>query len=814
MYIETDQPYIATRSQTDSRRLYTPHEELRLPKRALLLLILVVLSACSGIEPQRQGQAALFTTAQPRQQGGTAQPTPIPNDQLLALAADQRSSGEYEAQAATLQQVLAQQPNATQMRQAHLGLGESALLQGKPDEAVQVFTVLLADGETDDLAARGLFLLARAHENAGRWQAAIDSYKRYRTLKTALEPYAALRQAAQERAAGQTDQAIAGYMHAAQQPIARSRRAEALENLITIYGAAGQREQQVACYRELLNVAQGPEYRPAVLWRAAQAAGQTDEARGWLREIVSKYPQRAEALEALAALQADPVGGVAPLQAADVNFVHERYVAAVPLFDAALTGSLSDAERFEARRKRALSLRAQALYDQALSELGALAQQRPVITGTVQAELDYIQTVGWSGNVPWAIDGYRQFATRFAGHELTPEALWRAIQLQEGQGDTSGAMAAALELGKAYPRSTQAHLALTKASFYYYQSNQRDQAIAAWRLLAGGATGTDSAEGYFWAGNALVQAGQGAEAGAQLQAATEVAPQSFYGMRARELLQQPLDGTTPLGSGPSADEQRAVAEWIGGWFKAEIPNTGEVVAKGPEMTRARELVRVGLRNEARDEWFAARDDWNNDPLRLWQLALEAHTAGEPYAALKAAERVVALSPGKHISAQTPSGLLRLIYPTPYLRVVQREAQQFGLDPRLLYALIRQESLFNPDATSWVGARGLAQVMPGTAEGIAQNLQVANYSPDQLYRPAVSIRFGAHYLSHQLRAFDNNILAAASAYNGGPGNAARWLENTADRDLFPELIDYHETRNYVKIVYGNWGMYRLLYKQTQ
>jgi soluble lytic murein transglycosylase len=374
-------------------------------------------------------------------------------------------------------------------------------------------------------------------------------------------------------------------------------------------------------------------------------------------------------------------------------------------------------------------------------------------------------------------------------------------------------MAAALELGRAHPQSVQAHIALTKAGFYYYLNNQRDQAITAWQLLGGGATSTDSAEGYFWAGNALVQAGKGAEAGAQLQAAIEAAPQSFYGMRARELLKQPLDGQTALGTGPSADERSAAAQWIDGWFKSDLPNVGEAVNGAPEVVRARELLRLGLRNESRDELTSARDAWKDDPLRLWYLALQAHDAGDAYIGLKTAERVVAISPDKRITPKTPTGLLRLIYPTPYLRVVQREAQQFGLDPRLLYALIRQESLFNPDATSWVGARGLAQVMPSTAEGIAQNLQVANFSPDQLYQPAVSIRFGAHYLSHQLRAFDNNPLAAASAYNGGPGNAARWLENTADRDLFAELIDYRETRDYVKIVYGNWGMYRLLYKQS-
>lgn len=789
-----------------------------MPKRVPLLLLILLLSACQAIQPKGQAQPAAAdqplaaVSVPPAAEQTGAGLAALSNDQLVALAADQRLSGEYEAQAATLQQLLAQQPGAAQARQAQFGIAEAALLAGQADSAAQGFNVFLADGQTDALAGRALFLLARAHEEAGRTQAAIKAYERYRTLQTPLEPYAALRLAAQQEALGQVEAALVNYEYVGQQPIGRARRAEALEALIKLYGAAERTDLQLARYRDLLGISRNPEYRPLILWRAAQLIPGTDEARAWLRELVDAFPLRGEAVEAVNVLQADPAGGLAPLQAANVYFAHERYVDARPLFEAALAGQLAAEEQFEARRRYALCLRAEARYDEALHELGALAQARPAVAGTAQAELDYIQTAGWAGNVPWAMENYRRFPDRFPQHERAPEALWRVVQLMENAGDVDGAMAVALELGQRYPQSEQAHLALTRAGMHFYQSGQREQAIAAWRRLGDGATGWDSAEGHFWAGNALTQLGQAAEAGARLTAAQEAAPQSFYAQRARELLNQAANSTTPLASGPSAEEQQATANWIVGWSKTEAQNVAEEVVNAPEVVRARELGALDLRSEARDEWFAARDRWNDDPQRLWHLALQAAAADVPYVALKAAERVVALSPDKRITPATPTGLLRLIFPTPYTRVVQREAANFKIDPRIIYALLRQESLFNPDATSWVGARGLGQVMPATGEGIAQNLKVENYAADQLYRPAVSIRFAAHYISHQLRTFDNNLLAAASAYNGGPGNAARWLELTNDRDLFPELIDYRETRDYVKIVYGNWGMYRLLYGQ--
>jgi soluble lytic murein transglycosylase len=127
-------------------------------------------------------------------------------------------------------------------------------------------------------------------------------------------------------------------------------------------------------------------------------------------------------------------------------------------------------------------------------------------------------------------------------------------------------------------------------------------------------------------------------------------------------------------------------------------------------------------------------------------------------------------------------------------------------------MFRQESRFNPGAHSGAGALGLAQVMPATGEGIAQNLQVPDFQADDLFRPAVGVRFGAFYLAHQRDAMHGSLVGALAAYNGGPGNAQRWAggDTVADQDVFTEGIDYDETRSYVKLVIGNYAAYRRLY----
>lgn len=131
---------------------------------------------------------------------------------------------------------------------------------------------------------------------------------------------------------------------------------------------------------------------------------------------------------------------------------------------------------------------------------------------------------------------------------------------------------------------------------------------------------------------------------------------------------------------------------------------------------------------------------------------------------------------------------------------------------MLYALMRQESLFNPYATSWVGARGLGQVMPATGRGIAAQLGITDFDIDNLYHPYISVKFGAYYIGQQVEMMNGSVQGGLSAYNGGPGNAQRWADGTrvADPDLFTEGIDYNETRNYVRLVYGYYGVYRELY----
>ena len=150
-----------------------------------------------------------------------------------------------------------------------------------------------------------------------------------------------------------------------------------------------------------------------------------------------------------------------------------------------------------------------------------------------------------------------------------------------------------------------------------------------------------------------------------------------------------------------------------------------------------------------------------------------------------------------------------LFPFPYQDLILDWAAQRELNPLLVVSLIRQESRFEKEIRSPVGAVGLMQVMPATGEEIAEENDVTDYS---LTNPEDNVRFGTWYLDFTHREYNNNSLLAIASYNAGPGSVARWLREFGlnDPDIFVEQIPFPETKGYVESVFGNYWNYLRLY----
>ncbi len=157
---------------------------------------------------------------------------------------------------------------------------------------------------------------------------------------------------------------------------------------------------------------------------------------------------------------------------------------------------------------------------------------------------------------------------------------------------------------------------------------------------------------------------------------------------------------------------------------------------------------------------------------------------------------------------------KFIYPLPYKDSIIRSAEEYGVDPLLIAAVIKNESKFSARARSDRGAVGLMQLMPETAAWIATQQKREGFVLSELEDPDKNIRMGAWYLASLQKEFDNNEVLVLAAYNGGRGNVKSWMKEYGWSMQFDEVskIPYPETRLYAEKVLNSKQRYHQLYSK--
>ena len=213
------------------------------------------------------------------------------------------------------------------------------------------------------------------------------------------------------------------------------------------------------------------------------------------------------------------------------------------------------------------------------------------------------------------------------------------------------------------------------------------------------------------------------------------------------------------------------------------------------VTRAYEFHMLGQHTNARREWHYAMKLLS--PEQRLVAAEVAQEWDRPGLSIRAA------------NSATPHKNFDLRFPMGYSDEVSTYAKKNQLDQGLVFALIRQESLFTPDARSHAGALGMMQLMPATAKLVAQQNNISYRGTRDLLNPAKNIHLGTTYLKQLVNKFDNNEVLAMAAYNAGPHRVAKWIpeEEALPLDVWIETIPFKETRNYVKHLLSNQDIYR-------
>lgn len=156
----------------------------------------------------------------------------------------------------------------------------------------------------------------------------------------------------------------------------------------------------------------------------------------------------------------------------------------------------------------------------------------------------------------------------------------------------------------------------------------------------------------------------------------------------------------------------------------------------------------------------------------------------------------------------PAGLLKALYPRPYYGRVKRYADSYKIDSGMVYALMRQESMFREQAVSRSGARGLMQIMPRTGSWLAGKMKIRN---PNLMDPDTNINMGAKFFADLVRT-QGDFRWASIAYNGGPGNLRKWKKKYYKDDFyfFLENLPREEPRNYCRVTFQNFMHYKTTY----
>ena len=302
-----------------------------------------------------------------------------------------------------------------------------------------------------------------------------------------------------------------------------------------------------------------------------------------------------------------------------------------------------------------------------------------------------------------------------------------------------------------------------RAIDYMGSAEQRDPAWRYWQARAMRETAAPGAAG----DRPLTQA-----LGALQQLAGEL---HFYGKLASEDLGQTV-ALPPLPA-PLSDAERAAANGL------------------PGLSRALQLIALGLRNEGVREWNFSLRGMND---RALLAAAERACQREVW------DRCINTSDRTRTEVD-----LTQRFPMPFRADVVAKAAEIGLDPAYVYGLIRQESRFIMDARSSVGASGLMQVMPATARWTAKKIGLP-FSAEMITDRDTNLRIGTGYLKLVLDDFDGSQLLAAAAYNAGPSRPRRWREGALiEPAIWAENIPFNETRDYVKKVLSNATVYAAL-----
>lgn len=551
--------------------------------------------------------------------------------------------------------------------------------------------------------------------------------------------------------------------------------------------------------------------------QAYEAMGRNDDALKLYRRIYYEVPATTVAVkveERLSALGASPATNPGSsqdyLSRASALFESKQYFEAAKAFET-LLALFPDMERMdEVQLRRGVSLFLSKQPAQAVLPLTKVGNRNAgLYTEALFYQAEALRQSNRASESSVVVD---RLVREYAKSSRAETALYNLASYLNRQDRESEAAVRYRQLIATYPKSQYAAEASWNLGWRAYLTKNYSEAA---RLLEQHLVNyryPDTkyiGEAAFWGGKSQEVLGNRARALALYQIAIDRYPFGYHGHLARVRAaalrsRDPQIKVEQAKPGSDLERMRQNALYI-----ESVKETANG-AEANRLAKADDLEAIGLAELAVKEINRAIEDAPASPKLNLRLAEHYSRRGDPFQATLILRRGYP-DIYSYKDEDLPREAWEIFFPMVEWQTIKQEAKRYSLDPYTAAGLIRQESVFNPNAVSRVGARGLMQLMPETGRLVAKRQGGAITTAD-LFNPQLNIRLGMNYLAQMLGQF-GRIEYAAAAYNAGPGRAKRWVAERGHLDIedWIESIPFTETRGYVQGVLRYTQNYRRFYK---
>lgn len=431
--------------------------------------------------------------------------------------------------------------------------------------------------------------------------------------------------------------------------------------------------------------------------------------------------------------------------------------------------------------------------NEAMPVLEQIARNYPQSTDAPRALYQIGQILWNRHDNAQALEYFRSVIEKYPGSAFVDRSQYAAADIHEYFGRKDEAVQAYSAVIKQFPKSTVRDEAQWRLAWLYYRAEDLPAAAATFKALAQQSKNSQfGMAALYWQARSIEKSGDIETAKQLYRQVLTSGAESYYetlALRALERLGESFDAPQPA--------RPAIGD------NAEPALTPEFDF---HLSRARDLSALALHPLA----VAELDEIN---ARIKPSGPQRALLVREFFRNHAYGRSLSLA-GQTALPQSERDLYR--YPLAFWDLIQQKAGDRELDPYLVLALIRQESLFDQRARSPATALGLMQLIPPTARRVARQLGLPAPTQEKLFEADINLTLGTQYLKDLLLRYSNNWQKALAAYNAGEAAVDRWEREIVadDIDEFVERIPYVETRGYVKLVLRNHRIYKRLYDQSK